>query len=76
MSSAKKCDRCAALYQPVQGCVWIDGYNIASEAKKRSDGPLWTGYEADLCPKCSAEFVAWLGVKYEADQQPHPKERS
>lgn len=67
MSRAKKCDRCGALYQPERGCVWLENYQLCAPENGKE---LWAGYEADLCPACSAEFIKWLGVEYNDDEKP------
>lgn len=74
MSRAKKCDRCNALYVPAPGCVWLDSYGLFTRDRKANhedaDGGHWNTYEADLCPACSAEFVAWLRVTLEGGEIP------
>ena len=61
MSTAHKCDRCGALYADAIKNVSIESYHVVTEIKK---GDAWSqGYDADLCPSCSHEFLRFIKHK-------------
>ncbi len=59
MAEAHKCDRCETLYEPEKGCVDFRDYQVT--IKRDTRGGWWQqGYEAELCPKCSKEFLKFI----------------
>lgn len=59
MADAVKCDRCGALDQHRKRNVRFDCYHVETGGKDRAS----MGYSADLCAKCSREFLKWIGHK-------------
>jgi len=59
MAEAHKCDRCGALYEPEKGIVSLENYQVT--IRRDSKGGWWRqGYEAELCPDCSKEFLKFI----------------
>jgi hypothetical protein len=65
MSRAKQCDSCDALFKIERGTVWFSSYHVSTD----NEGSGY-GYEADLCPACSAKFLASMKHDYRADERP------
>jgi hypothetical protein len=58
MAEASKCDRCGKLYEPEKGAVRIEYYVTI---RKDTKGAWYSnGYEAELCPPCSKEFLKFI----------------
>lgn len=54
MSAARKCDKCARLYEPARGCVTLDVH-----VTTKSD-TFHTWGDVDLCHDCSARLLLLL----------------
>lgn len=64
MSSAKKCDRCKALYEQAPGTVDIE-YDVCElkDPPSPDDGDnelQFQGWEVNLCRPCSDLFLAFV----------------
>jgi hypothetical protein len=57
MANAKKCDRCAELYEK------YDYYENDFSVHQFSSGHIWD--RLDLCPKCHVDLILWMQGKAE-----------
>lgn len=62
MMTAKKCDRCGALYEDnAKGKTIVGVMPITADCERLFDNVV-----RDLCPKCVAKFTKWM--KQEVEQ--------
>lgn len=56
MSRIRRCDRCHEVYNPYE-----NGFNtVGTSTYNMDEEQIDVHQNYDLCPKCKAEFLAWL----------------
>ena len=54
---ARKCDRCGALFEEVDGCRAHVQYGKVDRVRS------WSPDSKDLCQKCNEEFLCWINME-------------